>query len=56
MNPQGYHGGPGSTTAHNEILNIIDSSPDFVTFKTRLQQWANVRLKGGAGALPTGLQ
>jgi hypothetical protein len=55
-NPPGRHGGPGSTAAHNEILDIIDTSPDYATFKTRLQQWANNRLEGGAAALPPGLR
>jgi hypothetical protein len=55
-NPPGVHGGPGSTAAHNEILQIIDSSPNFATFRQRLQQWANNRLEGGANALPAGLR
>ncbi|MBI3836667.1 MAG: hypothetical protein HY288_01870, partial [Planctomycetia bacterium] len=55
-NPTGGHKGEGSTTTHNQIKKIIDSSPDFATFKTRLQKWANDRLEGGAGALPPGLR
>jgi hypothetical protein len=56
VNPAGRHGGPGSTIAHNEILSIIDTSPDYATFVTRLQQWASNRLQGGANALPPGLR
>lgn len=55
-NPTGGHKGKGSITTHNQILKIIDSSPDFPTFKTRLQHWANDRLEGGAAALPPGLR
>jgi hypothetical protein len=55
-NPTGGHKGKGSITTHNQILTIIDSSPDFATFKARLQKWANDRLEGGAGALPAGLR
>jgi hypothetical protein len=55
-NPPGGHEGEGATTAHNQILKIIDSSPDFATYKTRLQGWANDRLEGGADALPPGLR
>jgi len=56
VNPNGSHGRKGSTTAHNELIGIIDSSPDFETFKRRLQNWANYRLEGGAEALPEGLR
>ena len=55
-NPPGGHEGQGATRAHNEILKIIDSSPDFPTFKLRLQNWADGRLEGGAAALPPGLR
>ena len=55
-NPAGGHKGEGSTTTHNQILKIIDSSPDFATFKSRLQNWVNDRLEGGADALPPGLR
>ncbi|GCD81246.1 hypothetical protein PTHTG4_03080 [Parageobacillus thermoglucosidasius] len=34
VNPKGVHGGKGSTRAHNELLEIIDSSPDYATFKS----------------------
>jgi hypothetical protein len=55
-NPPGGHRGEGSMTTHNQLKKLIDSSPDFATFKTRLQKWANDRLDGGAGALPPGLR
>ena len=55
-NPYGVHGGRGSTTAHNEILGIIDSSNNYETFVRRLNNWANYRLEGGAASLPEGLQ
>ncbi|SFA47593.1 Pre-toxin TG [Parageobacillus thermantarcticus] len=56
VNPKGVHGGKGSTRAHNELLEIIDSSPDYATFKRRLQNWANYRLEGGVESLPEGLR
>ena len=56
VNPIGIHGGDGSTTAHNELLDIIDSSKDYDMFKRRLQNWANYRLEGGAVALPGDLK
>jgi hypothetical protein len=56
VNPPGRHGGRGSTTAHNEMLAIIDSSTNYAEFKSRLQTWANNRLEGGAAALPEGLR
>jgi len=37
VNPIGKHGDIGSTTAHNELLKIIDSSLDYSTFKRRLK-------------------
>ncbi|OSX90526.1 hypothetical protein BTJ45_03459 [Bacillus mycoides] len=37
INPIGKHGDIGSTTAHNELLKIIDSSLDYSTFKRRLK-------------------
>lgn len=51
-NPPGEHGGEGSTTAHNEILKIIDGSPDYESFVKGLRGWADKRLIGGAAALP----
>ena len=51
-NPPGVHGGEGSTTAHNEILNIIDSCSNYASFVTRLRNWADKRLVGGSAALP----
>ncbi|WP_315069724.1 RHS repeat-associated core domain-containing protein [uncultured Clostridium sp.] len=56
VNPKGAHGGRGSTTAHNELLKIIDSSTDYDTFIRRLNNWANYRLDGGIDSLPKGLQ
>ncbi|MBA4601983.1 hypothetical protein H2C83_06550 [Thermoactinomyces sp. AMNI-1] len=56
VNPKGAHGRKGSTKAHNELLEVIDSSSDYNTFKRRLQNWANYRLEGGAESLPRGLR
>ncbi|MBC6121690.1 pre-toxin TG domain-containing protein, partial [Listeria seeligeri] len=56
VNPSGVHGGFGSTTAHNELLAIIDSSTDYQTFLRRLNNWANYRLEGGISSLPVGLR
>ena len=56
INPVGKHGQLGSTTAHNELLGIIDSSVDYDMFIRRLNNWANYRLKGGVDALPEGLR
>ncbi|WKB36327.1 hypothetical protein QS257_04020 [Terrilactibacillus sp. S3-3] len=56
VNPKGVHGGLGSTKAHNELLEIIDSSNDYETFIRRLNNWANYRLEGGIFALPKGLR
>ena len=53
-NPPGYHGGPGSTKAHNEILKLIDSSSDYLEFKTKLISWSEERLQGGKKSLPEG--
>jgi hypothetical protein len=55
-NPSGYHGGPGSTQAHNELFRLMEESPDFATYVSKLQAWANNRLVGGAQALPAGLR
>ena len=35
-NPPGKHGGFGSIKAHNEILDLIDNSFDYITFKNKL--------------------
>ncbi|MBL9014319.1 MAG: hypothetical protein JNL83_09085 [Myxococcales bacterium] len=51
-NPAGGHGLEGSTTAHNELLAIIDSSQSYGDFVRRLQNWAHYRLEGGAERLP----
>jgi hypothetical protein len=55
VNPTGKHGGLGSTKAHNELLEIIDTSDDYNTFVRRLNNWSNYRLKGGTGSLPEDL-
>lgn len=56
VNPTGRHGGTGSTTAHNELLDVVDTSLDYEQYLRRLQNWANYRLEGGTEALPSGLQ
>ncbi|WP_208585896.1 T7SS effector LXG polymorphic toxin [Gracilibacillus suaedae] len=56
VNPRGVHGGLGSTKAHNELLEIIDTSSDYNTFVRRLNNWANYRLEGGVSSLPQGLR
>ncbi|MFS0559426.1 LXG domain-containing protein [Terribacillus sp. 179-K 1B1 HS] len=56
INPNGVHGGLGSTKAHNELLAIIDTSSDYYTFVRRLNNWANYRLEGGVSSLPEGLR
>ncbi|WP_150283671.1 pre-toxin TG domain-containing protein [Rummeliibacillus sp. TYF-LIM-RU47] len=56
INPNGIHGGLGSTKAHNELLAIIDTSSDYNTFVRRLNNWANYRLAGGDSSLPQGLR
>ena len=56
VNPSGVHGGLGSTKAHNELLDIIDTSIDYSMFKRRLNNWAHYRLQGGVSSLPAGLR
>lgn len=53
-NPPGIHGGPGSTRAHNEILDLIDSSNSYAEFKEKLISWSEKRLEGGSKKLPSG--
>lgn len=53
-NPPGYHGGPGSTKAHNEILDLIDNSKNYIEFKGKLIKWSETRLEGGKDSLPNG--
>ncbi|MFT0804040.1 hypothetical protein VSK91_21725 [Bacillus swezeyi] len=48
VNPTGKHGGKGSTKAHNELLQIIDTSKDYNMFKRRLQNWADYRFESGS--------
>lgn len=55
-NPWGIHGGTGSTTAHNQILNIIETSSSYGEFVRRLNDWARDRLKNGILDLPEGLR
>lgn len=54
--PSGRHGRELSRTAHLEMFKIIDEAPDYATFVTKLREWANMRLVGGASALPQGLR
>nr|WP_253260856.1 RHS repeat-associated core domain-containing protein [Rhodanobacter glycinis] len=56
INPNWKHGRAGSTTAHNEVLDIIDSSTSFEQFKRRLNNWASYRLTNGNDDLPAGLR
>ena len=56
VNPPGRHGSRGSTKAHNEILKIIDSAPDYENFVRRLNDWASNRMKNGVMDLPEGLR
>lgn len=53
INPPGkHHRAPGSKRAHNEILEIIDTSLDYDIFVRRLQMWSHYRYKGGVEGLP----
>lgn len=56
INPDWVHGGAGSTTAHNELLNIIDNSLSREDFTRQLNNWANYRLTNGVNDLPSGLR
>ncbi|MEN2766890.1 hypothetical protein [Ornithinibacillus xuwenensis] len=56
VNPPGRHGRRGSTKAHNEILKIIDSAPDYESFVRELNEWASKRMKNGVLDLPEGLR
>ncbi|WP_172724126.1 MULTISPECIES: DUF4150 domain-containing protein [Neorhizobium] len=56
INPDWVHGGVGSTTAHNELLNIIDNSLSREDFTRQLNNWANYRLTNGVNDLPPGLR
>ncbi|MGX7203555.1 T7SS effector LXG polymorphic toxin, partial [Enterococcus plantarum] len=56
VNPSGWHGGRGSTKAHNEILKIIDNATDYDNFVVKLNEWASSRLKNGIQGLPEGLR
>lgn len=56
VNPVGKHGQLGSTSAHNELLGIIDSFGDYDMFTRRLNRLGQYRLKGGVDALPEGFR
>ena len=56
VNPTGHHGGKGSTKAHNEILEVIDSSKNYSEFRKGLNEWAGRRLEDGVDGLPPGLK
>ncbi|RIW34298.1 hypothetical protein D3H55_09975 [Bacillus salacetis] len=56
VNPAGRHGFDGSGKAHRELLDLIDYSLDYETFKRKLRNWAHYRLKGGIDSLPEGLR
>ncbi|UQZ77288.1 hypothetical protein C2I17_23575 [Niallia circulans] len=56
INPPGRHGRRGSTKAHNEILKIIDTAPDYNSFVKGLNEWAGNRMKNGVMDLPEGLR
>jgi hypothetical protein len=56
VNPEGRHGGAGSTTAHNEIFALVDRATSFAEFKTLMQDWATRRLPNGVADLPEGLR
>lgn len=55
-NPWGIHGGLGSTTAHNQILKIIDNASSYDEFVRVLNEWAKNRLPNGILDLPNGLR
>lgn len=55
-NPYGVHGGQGSTLAHNELLKLVDSSSNFEDYLSKLNIWAEHRLKNGVLDLPGGLR
>jgi hypothetical protein len=57
INPPGrHHRAPSSKSAHNEILEIIDTSLDNDTFVRRLQMWSHYRYKGEVEGLPGNLK
>lgn len=56
VNPVGRHGFDGSGKAHRELLDLIDHSLDYETFKRKLRNWAHYRLNGGIDSLPEGLR
>lgn len=51
------HGSTGSTTMHRQLDMLIETSPSFDTFKTRLNEWADRELfpvRGPKGEPPAG--
>jgi hypothetical protein len=56
VNPDWVHGGEGSTSAHNELIDIILACKSFDEFKERLNSWSDKRLKNGRKDLPPELQ
>jgi YD repeat-containing protein len=56
VNPPWKHGETGSGTAHNEIIDLVDSARNFDEYRTSLQNWADRRLLGGRSSLPPGLR
>lgn len=55
VNLFGVHSKIGSTTAHNEIFVIINTSIDYDMFKRRLNNCASYRLDNGINLLSKGL-
>ena len=56
INPLGFHGGTGSTTAHNQILRLINEATSYEEFVYMLNEWAVDRLPNGVIDLPEGLR
>ena len=55
-NPDGRHGGAGSTLTHNQIFGMIDQAGSFEDFVKRLNFWADSRMPQGRNGLPEGLR
>ena len=41
----GFHGKNGSTAAHNQIIAMMQESPDIEEFKRKLNLWADEHVK-----------